>query len=469
VRKKADNSFVYDYFIKDHLGNTRMVLTEEREQDTYPAATFEDGTVGVDSQYYNITPSNIRDTGLITGFSAAANRNYQNNNGNPPYNTNPFSVVTGVSKKMYLLDGSAGNTNGLGTSLKVMSGDTMTIFAKSFWHSNGVAPSNGNNIPVSDLLAAMAGTGAVIHAGKGITEAGVTGSGSILTALTHWVQDTVTTTSGKPRAYINWVLFDEQFKIVSASSGFKTVGNADEITRDSIAIDILKNGYLYIYCSNESNKQVFFDNFQVVHSKGPLLEETHYYPFGLTMAGISSKAAGKLENRKDKFQGQELDDDLGLHWYGFKWRNHDPQIGRFAEIDPLSDKYVHNSTYAFSENKVTGHVELEGLEAVAAQPLTVEKAKKFADAVGNVMIGAVAVMMAPFNMMGDMHAAGNTKNPQRKSELEQSAKNNAALTVEGIITGGAMSALGKSVAGATSIYSPTKTVQYIGQAFNRKR
>ena len=84
------------------------------------------------------------------------------------------------------------------------------------------------------------------------------------------------------------------------------------------------------------------------------------------MAGISSKAAGKLENKNDKFQGQPFDDDLGLNWYGFKWRNHDPQIGRFIQIDPLANDYVYNSTYAFSENKVTNHVELEGLESVWA-------------------------------------------------------------------------------------------------------
>ncbi|MBK9381706.1 MAG: hypothetical protein IPN39_10290 [Chitinophagaceae bacterium] len=86
------------------------------------------------------------------------------------------------------------------------------------------------------------------------------------------------------------------------------------------------------------------------------------------MAGISSKALsfGNPENKNEKFQGQPLDDELGLNWYGFKWRNHDPQIGRFIQIDPLSEKYVYNSTYAFSENKVTSHVELEGLEAVWA-------------------------------------------------------------------------------------------------------
>ena len=90
------------------------------------------------------------------------------------------------------------------------------------------------------------------------------------------------------------------------------------------------------------------------------------------MAGISSKAAGKQENNDQKFQGQKYDDDLGLNWYQFKWRNQDPQIGRFNEIDPLSEKYVHSSTYAFSENKVIAHVELEGLEAVEVNRIIVK-------------------------------------------------------------------------------------------------
>jgi RHS repeat-associated protein len=85
------------------------------------------------------------------------------------------------------------------------------------------------------------------------------------------------------------------------------------------------------------------------------------------MAGISSKAAGTLQNKEKTFQGQRFDDELGLNWVQFKWRNHDPQIGRFIEIDPLAEKYVYNSTYVFSENKVTGHVELEGLEAAPTE------------------------------------------------------------------------------------------------------
>mgnify|MGYP006873466681 CR=1 FL=1 len=99
-------------------------------------------------------------------------------------------------------------------------------------------------------------------------------------------------------------------------------------------------------------------------------QDGSYYPFGLTMAGISSKAAGSIES-KQKFQEQELahnefSDGSGLEMYEFKYRMHDPQTGRFWQIDPLADKYVYNSTYAFSENQVISYRELEGLEKVLA-------------------------------------------------------------------------------------------------------
>ena len=107
----------------------------------------------------------------------------------------------------------------------------------------------------------------------------------------------------------------------------------------------------------------------MVADNGTVLEETHYYPFGLIQKGISTRQTGNLHNKEKTFQDQQIDEDLDLNWVQFKYRNHDPQIGRFIEIDPLSDKYVHNSTYAFSENKVTAHVELEGLESFSIQDL----------------------------------------------------------------------------------------------------
>jgi len=40
-----------------------------------------------------------------------------------------------------------------------------------------------------------------------------------------------------------------------------------------------------------------------------------------------------------------------------------PDIGRFFNIDPMARAFYYNSPYAFSENKVTTHREMEGLEA----------------------------------------------------------------------------------------------------------
>lgn len=60
------------------------------------------------------------------------------------------------------------------------------------------------------------------------------------------------------------------------------------------------------------------------------------------------------------FQGQEMDDETGL--VNYKYRMHDPRIGRFFAVDPLSPQYPHYSPYMFSGNKVIAFIELEGLE-----------------------------------------------------------------------------------------------------------
>ncbi|MBO9595698.1 MAG: hypothetical protein J7599_22540, partial [Niabella sp.] len=71
----------------------------------------------------------------------------------------------------------------------------------------------------------------------------------------------------------------------------------------------------------------------MINENKTLLEETHYYPFGLTMKNIGYQNAGTVEN-KYKFNGIEQTKELGLNQYDAFYRNLDPQIGRFWQPDP---------------------------------------------------------------------------------------------------------------------------------------
>jgi len=103
-----------------------------------------------------------------------------------------------------------------------------------------------------------------------------------------------------------------------------------------------------------------------------ILQENHYYPFGMAMDGQWMANAG----REDKYQynGKELHDDFGLGWYAYGARFYDPVIGRFTGVDPIADRFPWVSTYNYAENEPVGSIDLHGLQRVKVSEL----AEKFA-------------------------------------------------------------------------------------------
>ncbi|TXJ29020.1 MAG: hypothetical protein E6Q24_04910 [Chitinophagaceae bacterium] len=342
----------YDYTVKDHLGNVRMMLTEEQKTDLYPIASLEDAKLSTEENYYEIDPSKI----VLASSLSQPPPTYLNDNGVGNNPSDP-TFESSNSQKLYKLKGDE-NKMGLGITLRVMAGDKLNIMGKSYWYEDtqGAGP---NVAPtVLSLLEGLLGSPSGGAVGAHITATELNGIGGVTTGVSAFL-DRADRNYGaypdRPKAFINYIFFDEQFRYVDGD--ISAVGNGPGLqTHNMTGVAVPKNGYVYIYCSNESPVPVFFDNLQVGHIRGTLLEETHYYPFGLTMSGISSRALNSAPANKYKFNrgtelgNNEFSDNSGLELYETPFRSYDPQIGRFHQVDKLAEIAKELSIYVFASN-----------------------------------------------------------------------------------------------------------------------
>lgn len=108
-----------------------------------------------------------------------------------------------------------------------------------------------------------------------------------------------------------------------------------------------------------------------------ILEENHYYPFGLKHQNyntniknyneINELVALRAVNQQNpifynyKYNGKEWQDELGLNFYDYGARNYDPTIGRWVNSDPLAEMSRRWSPYNYTYNNPIYFIDPDGM------------------------------------------------------------------------------------------------------------
>ena len=348
------NGFDYEYFYKDHQDNVRLVYGALKETLQYKAtmepalaSTEEDPVKG----FGNIPPSRTSssnaaynltsptDKCLTPGYSALCNAS--------------LSRAVGPTRSLRVLQGDAVYMESYAKYIAPLPNGHQTLTATAL----GIAVALAFRLPPDPEVKLFNGIKA---------NAGVIGGNMQTNAI--------------PKAYLAYLFFDDDYVFQRGGAMAITINALNSFEKLSRSFTADKSGYLFVYVASESNvstANVYFDDTYIIQQKNNTMlqvtQSSDYYPFGmafneyhadrLKIAATTPEVTYEptLRNRY-RFQGQEQQTDLNLGWYGYKYRMHDPTIGRFSAVDPLAEDYKYNSPYAFSENRLINGVELEGLE-----------------------------------------------------------------------------------------------------------
>jgi RHS repeat-associated protein len=121
--------------------------------------------------------------------------------------------------------------------------------------------------------------------------------------------------------------------------------------------------YIYQYKDHLGNVRLSYGdkNNDGMVNNTEIVEENSYYPFGLKHNGYNNTVTSTNPGQKLKYNGKELQDELGLNFYDYGARNYDPSLGRWMNVDPLAEVSRRWSPYSYAYNSPLKFTDPDGM------------------------------------------------------------------------------------------------------------
>ena len=161
-----------------------------------------------------------------------------------------------------------------------------------------------------------------------------------------------------PESYLGYILYDQDS--VRYDSGRVEISRNAFTNPEELALDITatQGGFVEVYVYNASSSPVWYDQFSISSSQAVIIQENHYYPFGMQIAGLELDLGSR---NRYLYNGKELQDDHNLDWHDYGARMYDAQIGRWHVVDPMADSYLSFSPYNYTLNNPISLVDPNGM------------------------------------------------------------------------------------------------------------
>ncbi len=174
-----------------------------------------------------------------------------------------------------------------------------------------------------------------------------------------------------------------------------------------------------------------------------IIEENNYYPFGLEHKGYNNIVSpnGNSTAQKFKYNGKELEEELGKNTYSYGWRDYDPAIGRFNKIDRYSEKYYGLSPYNYTANDPVSMVDIAG-DSISVS---------FLDQDGNKLSKVPLVVQRMFNREYGIKVGYNSDTEMLYYDGEIDTNNKVSKSAKDIIVGALKETDSKKTKGFGSI------------------